>query len=78
MATRTVEVATDYAGPATIASYTVQHDGGAPVRAAVLCDLPDGRRSLAVSTDARLAAAMCEAEYCGRAVRMLAGHGFSE
>jgi acetyl-CoA C-acetyltransferase len=75
-ATRTVEVAPDADGPATIATYTVQYDGGAPARAAVICDLPDGRRGLAVSDDPRLAAAMCEDEYCGRAVRLLPGHGF--
>jgi len=77
-ATRTVEVASDYAGPATIASYTVLHDGGAPVRAAVICDLPDGRRALATSTDARLAAAMCEADFCGRRVTLGAGHTVKE
>ena len=69
-ATRTVAVASDYQGPATIASYTVLHDGGAPVRAAVICDLPDGRRGLATSTDAGLAAAMCEADFCGRRITL--------
>jgi acetyl-CoA C-acetyltransferase len=75
-ATRTVAVAPDHDGPATVATYTVQHDAGAPARAAVLCDLPDGRRALAVSSDTRLAAAMSEAEYCGRTVRLRPGHGF--
>jgi hypothetical protein len=73
VATRTVAVASDYVGPATIAAYTVLHEGGAPVRAAVICDLPDGRRGLATSTDAALAAAMCEAEFCGRRVTLGAG-----
>jgi acetyl-CoA C-acetyltransferase len=73
-ATRTVEVAPDHDGPATIATYTVQHEHGAPARAALLCDLPDGRRALAVSTDAALAAAMCESEYCGRRVQLQSGH----
>jgi len=76
-ATRTLAVAPDHDGAATIATYTVQHDAGVPARAAVLCDLPDGRRALAVSSDARLAADMCEAEYCGRGVRLRPGHGFA-
>ncbi|MDX2166657.1 MAG: hypothetical protein SF182_06320, partial [Deltaproteobacteria bacterium] len=77
-ATRAVAVAPDYEGPATIVTYTVQHEAGAPLRAAALCDLPDGRRALAVSSDARLAAAMCEQEYCGRSVRLSSGHQFAE
>ena len=30
-----------------VASYTVQYEGGAPARAVLLCDLDDGRRTLA-------------------------------
>jgi len=62
-----VEVVADAAGPATVASYTVLHSGAAP-QVVVLCDLPDGRRTLARSDDAGLIATAEHDELCGRAV----------
>jgi len=65
---KTVEVVDSYHGPATIAAYTVLYQGDAPARAVMICDLPDGRRTLAATTDAVLAAAMTVQEFCGRAI----------
>ncbi|HXQ24128.1 MAG TPA: hypothetical protein VN812_20770 [Candidatus Acidoferrales bacterium] len=69
-AMRTVEVVDAYEGPATIASYTVLYEGDTPVRGVMICDLPDGRHTLAETMDARLAATMTEREHCGRSVRI--------
>ena len=64
------KVVSEYQGPAVIAAYTVLYEGDTPARAVMICDLPDGRRTLAATTDAPLAAAMTEREFCGRAVRV--------
>lgn len=62
------EVVGDYQGPATIAAYTVVYDGDRPMRAVMICDLPDGRRTLAITNETPLAAAMTQDEHCGRQV----------
>jgi len=62
-----VEVVPEASGPATVASYTVLHSGAAP-EAVLLCDLPDGRRSLASSTDPELVARGEQDELCGAPV----------
>jgi acetyl-CoA C-acetyltransferase len=67
-----VEVVPEASGPATVASYTVLHSGAAP-EAVVLCDLPDGRRTLVQSGDAQLIAAGEQDELCGRAVTLADG-----
>ena len=55
------------AGPATIEAYTVMHSrDGAPETAIAACLLADGRRAWGMSSDADLAAAMCEGEWVGR------------
>ena len=72
----TVEVIPDYEGPGTVASYTVLYKGDTPARGVVVCDLPDGRRTLAASEDAALARSMTEDEFCGKSV-VLAGRGFT-
>jgi acetyl-CoA C-acetyltransferase len=69
---KTVEVVDRYAGPASVAAYTVVYDGNAPSRAVMICDLPNGRRAFGVTTDPQLATAMTEQEFCGRSVRI--GH----
>ena len=74
-ATETVDVVDGYAGPARIATYTVLFQGDTASRAAAICDLPDGRRTIAASEDAALALAMTEEEFCGRSVR-IASRGF--
>jgi acetyl-CoA C-acetyltransferase len=65
---RTVEVVPDYEGDAVVASYTVLYTGDTPSRAVVVCDLADGRRTLAATEDASLAQAMTETEFCGTQV----------
>lgn len=69
--TSRVEVVEEAQGAARIATYTVLHQG-ADRRAALLCDLPDGRRTLVVSADAGLLAAG-EDELCGRTVTLAGG-----
>jgi len=63
-----VEVVGEYDGAATVASYTVLHQGGKPETGVLLCDLDDGRRALV--TSAELAEAMTREEICGRTVRL--------
>lgn len=65
------EVVTDHEGPVTVETYTVMHDrDGAPERAFAACLLPDGRRTWAASTDARLLARMEAEEVCGAAAEV--------
>jgi acetyl-CoA C-acetyltransferase len=61
----------DAAGPATIEAYTVMHSReGAPETAFAACLLADGRRAWGTSTDASLAAAMCDGEWVGRTTHL--------
>jgi acetyl-CoA C-acetyltransferase len=76
-ATQIVDVVDAYVGPATIAAYTVLYEGDVPVRAVAICDLPDGRRTLAETSDQQRAAEMTVCEYCGRGVVIEAGRRFS-
>jgi len=62
-------------GRARIAAYTVLYDAGEVARAVLLCDLPDGRRTLSVSHDKDLARAMTQSEFCGSEVVLSAGGG---
>ena len=71
--TERVEVVAAGEGPATIASYTVLYEGGAPKRAVLLCDLDADRRTLVTSDDAALVATATTEELCGRALRIAAG-----
>jgi acetyl-CoA C-acetyltransferase len=61
---------------ATIASYTVPFAGDRPERALVVCDLPDGSRTVAASEDAAQAAAMTSGEWCGRRVTLRGDSSF--
>lgn len=72
-AMQTVEVIADYEGPATVASYTVLYNADTTARAVVVCDLPDGSRTLAAIDDAAMAIAMTESEFCGRRVTVAGG-----
>lgn len=72
-ATPTVPLAPGAEGRGAVATYTVLHEGGAPVRAVFLCDLEDGRRTLAHSADRQLASLGTQEELCGRRVRIRAG-----
>jgi acetyl-CoA C-acetyltransferase len=62
----------DYAGPATVAGYTVVFMHDAPVRGIAVCDTPDGRRVVATTEDASQMAAMVASELCGCHVRIAA------
>jgi acetyl-CoA C-acetyltransferase len=64
------EIVGDYAGRATVAGYTVVHLGDAPVKGLVVCDLADGRRTVASTEAPELCRAMTEVEICGREVRI--------
>ena len=57
-------------GDATVATYTVLYDKGAPHRTVLVCDLADGRRTIAQTNDPALAALGTREELCGRAVRI--------
>jgi len=69
-ATQEREIVGDYAGDATVAGYTVLYLGDTPFKGLVVCDLPDGRRSVASTEDAGLCRAMTEVEVCARRVRI--------
>jgi len=57
----------DAQGGATIEAYTIMFSrDGAPETALAACLLADGRRAWGTSSDATLAAAMCEGEWVGR------------
>jgi len=64
------EIVADCSGPASIAGYTVLYTDARPVRAVAVCDLPDGRRTVASSDAPELADAMTRAEFCGRPVEI--------
>jgi acetyl-CoA C-acetyltransferase len=68
--TERVELTEGASGPATVASYTVLYEGGGPRRAVLLCDLDDGRRTLASNDDADLVGVAIREELCGRALRI--------
>jgi hypothetical protein len=56
-----------------VAGYTVLFEGERPARAAFVCDLPDGRRTLAASDDPALAELGTREELCGRGLRLAGG-----
>ena len=60
-------VADGYRGPARVAGFTVVHEKSSP-RALVLADTPDGRRTLASSTDPTVTRRMQADECCGAAI----------
>jgi len=62
------EIVADYEGPVVIASYTVVYLNDQPIEVVAVCDLPDGRRTLAVNRDAHVAASVVNEEQCGREV----------
>ncbi len=66
---RPVVVAHD--GDATVAAYSVVHDrDGTQVRALLVCDLPDGSRAYATTSDAGVCAAAEVDEFVGTRVRL--------
>jgi len=65
MSTR--EVVGGYAGPATIAGYTVLHSKNEPPSGVILADLPDGRRTMAATADESVVSRMEAFEFRGAA-----------
>lgn len=64
-----------YAGPATIAGYTVVYLRDQPTHAVAVCDTPAGARTVARCDDPAAMASMTREEFCGRAVEVSAdGH----
>jgi acetyl-CoA C-acetyltransferase len=57
-------------GPARAAGYTVLFEGERAARTAFVCDLPDGRRTLAASDDPALAELGTREELSGRSLRL--------
>lgn len=66
--TKTCEVIDGYQGAATVASYTVLYDNGLPARAVYVCDIADGRRTLAASDTSDMVHEGTQREMCGRKV----------
>jgi acetyl-CoA C-acetyltransferase len=62
-----------YQGEGTVVTYTVTFDGMEPVRTVALFDTTDGRRCVAVSVDAALAAHATETELIGTRARIAGG-----
>lgn len=67
-ATELCELVSDCEGAATVAGYTVLYQGENPWRAVAVCDLADGRRTVAFSEDSEMLEAMLGDEYVGRSV----------
>jgi acetyl-CoA C-acetyltransferase len=68
-----VEVVAEHEGGAVVASYTVVFGAEAPIQGVALCDLPDGRRTIATTTDSESMQSMTSGEWCGRHVRIRGG-----
>jgi acetyl-CoA C-acetyltransferase len=68
-----VETLDGYAGKATVVTYTVTFEGMDPVRTVALCDTTDGRRCIALTEDADLAAEATGTDLIGRRVRLAGG-----
>lgn len=66
-----------YAGPATIAGYTVVFERDAPTHAIAVCDTPRGERTVARSDDRALAERMTQEEYVARTVRIRGDGSFT-
>jgi acetyl-CoA C-acetyltransferase len=72
-ATELCELISGYEGAATIAGYTVLYQGEAPWRAVAVCDIAEGRRTVAYSEDAEVVQEMLSDEFVGRAVAIAEG-----
>ena len=62
------DIDADYTGPATVAGVTVMHDRSGPQAGVVVADLPDGKRSVAMTTDPAVMSDLEIDEFVGRAV----------
>lgn len=66
----------DHAGPAKVEAYIVPHDSSGPVRSIVACEVPDGRRAWAHSTDSVVAEELMATDGCGRDVKLTSAGNF--
>lgn len=74
-----IEVAEGYAGPVTVATYTIMYDrNGERTHGAAICDLPDGRRAYARIVDPALLEEAEQEEIVGRRFMMVADKGAGE
>lgn len=64
------EIDPDHVGRATIAGLTVMHDRSGPQAGVIVADLPDGKRSVAMTTEPTLMADMEREEFVGRPVHL--------
>lgn len=72
-------VVDNYAGPATVATYTVMYDRNDEVtHGAAICDLPDGSRTYARISEPEILHEAESTELVGRKVDIVAGATFSE
>lgn len=62
-------------GSATIATYTVLHDREGAKAGIVVCDLPDGARCYANTTDAGIMRSMMNDEWVGKEIDLVSGEG---
>ena len=67
----------DYTGPATIIGYTVTYTKEDIAQGFVYCDTPDGKRTVANSTNAALLQPMVEEEFIGKTVQINADRTFT-
>jgi acetyl-CoA C-acetyltransferase len=65
----TVPIVDTWAGPATIATYSVLYDRNGPTSGLAVCDV-DGGRTYAKSSDPDVLSAWEDEEWCGRAVTL--------
>lgn len=71
-------IAGDYAGPATVAAYSVAYDRNGPAYGVAICDLPDGARAYASFEDAEFMAHAEAGEIVGQEVGLVAAGDASE
>lgn len=64
------ELLADYRGEARVVGYTVGYDRGTPSEGIAVCELDDGRRTIATTRDKDLALAMTQEEFCGKTIRV--------
>jgi acetyl-CoA C-acetyltransferase len=65
VATDEVDSVAGYAGPATIATFTVTEGDNGPEKVAVIADTPDGARCVAIATDPALAVRAIDEDLIG-------------
>jgi acetyl-CoA C-acetyltransferase len=64
------EVLDQYRGAASVAGYTVLHEGDAPPRGIVVADTDDGRRTIASNDDPQVVGLLSETEGCGKRIHV--------